>query len=65
MILGTLFFCLGSLALSVWVDGVVLSESAMSMNCSSVGFRCARTSVCRSVGWRRDMKRGEMNCSFP
>ena len=42
--------------------GVSMAKE-MSISCSSVGFSFALTSELCSVGWRRAMKRGEMNLS--
>ena len=40
----------GSFALSIWVPAVVVSDRVTSINCSSVGMSCARTSIFWSVG---------------
>ena len=55
MILGPFCSRLGSFTLSMWVVGGVFSVSVMSINCSSVGYNCARTSVSRSVGCHSDI----------
>ena len=65
VIVGVLFRSLGSLAVSVCGVGVVLSRwRIMSMNCSSVGCNLARTRLFCIVGCRREMKRGDVKCSF-
>ena len=65
VIVGVLFRRLGSLAVSLCGVGVTLSRwRVMSMNCSSVGCSLARTRMFRIVGWRREMKRGDVKCSF-
>ena len=65
VIVGVLFRSLGSLAVSVCGVGVVLSRwRIMSMTCSSVGCSLARTRLFCIVGCRREMKRGDVKCSF-
>ena len=65
VIVGILFRRLGSLAVSVCGVGVMFSRwRMMSMNCSSVGCSLARTRLFCIVGGRREMKRGDVKCSF-
>ena len=55
----------GSVAVSMWVVGVMVSNAMVtSTNWSAVSVNCARTSMFCSVGWRREINLGEVKCSF-